>query len=100
MRVFEEVGMELRGGLSHQDNPDIKPGEFRGGSPFEESHQVHPLVDAGIGFFAGGDQFLREIHNQSDALPLFFLFSNAEKKSAQDWRETDEIAGRANLVKV
>ena len=100
VRVLQEVGMKLGGRFGDKQDADIQLGHFRSGGPFKERDEVHPFLDGRPRFFAGRDQLFREIDDQRDAVPFFFLFGNTKEKAAEQGCEPHEFSRRTHLMKI
>ena len=97
---WSRLGAQFVGGFGDQHHADVQPREFRRRGPFQERHQVHPLLHAGVGFFAGGDELLREIDDQRDAPPLLLLLGDAQEEAAEQRRQVEEVARRAGGMEI
>ena len=86
---------EFARGFRDQQHADVQPGQFRRRGPFQERHQVHPLIDAGAASSLAGISFSGK--SITSVMPFHFFFSSAtrRKKRAQQRRERVEILAAA-----
>ena len=81
MRVAQQVGVQLGGGLRDQEDADIDARQLRRRGPFQERDQIDAFLDARARLLGGRDQLLGEIDDQRDAFPLAVVLGHLEKKA-------------------